>query len=141
MTRKREVLIIVAIVAAAIIAALVVESRQRFSGVVLAKELLVADLAGEPDKEVNVQLYTFAPGSSVPWHIHPDAHEFAYELEGTLTLQREGQDSESLKPGRAAYLAPNVIHRGLNLSRSQPAKLVVVRVKPKSKPLTTDVKP
>ena len=72
----------------------------------------------------------------MPWHVHPDAHEFVYELEGTLTLQREGQDSTSLKQGQAAYVAPNVVHRGLNLSRTEPTKLVVVRIKPKGAPDT-----
>jgi quercetin dioxygenase-like cupin family protein len=54
---------------------------------VKGKELLVADLAGEPDKEVNTQVYTFPPGASVPWHIQPDAHEFDYELDGALTAK------------------------------------------------------
>jgi quercetin dioxygenase-like cupin family protein len=141
MTRKTEALVVAAVVAFAIVAALVAESRQRFSGEVKGVELLVADLAGEPDKEVNVQVYTFPPGASVPWHIHPDAHEFNYELEGTLTLQREGQDSAALKQGEAIYIAPNVVHRGLNLSRTRQAKVVVVRVKPKAKPLVTEVEP
>jgi quercetin dioxygenase-like cupin family protein len=77
----------------------------------------------------------------VLWHIHPDAHEFDYVLEGTLTLLREGQNSRSLKQGEADYVAPNVIHRGLNLSRTQRAKVLTVRVKPKSAPLTTEVRP
>lgn len=141
MARKTEALVVAGVVALAVILALLVESQQRFSGEVRGKELLVADLVGEPDKEVNIQLYTFAPGTSVPWHIHADAHEFDYELEGTLTLQREGQGSTSLKPGEAIYIAPNVVHRGLNLSRTQAARIVVVRVKPKSKPLTTETRP
>jgi quercetin dioxygenase-like cupin family protein len=90
---------------------------------------------------VNVQLNTFPPASSVLWHIHPDAHEFDYVLEGTLTLLREGQDSRSLKQGEADYVAPNVVHRGLNLSRTQPAKVLSVRVKPKGAPLSTEVQP
>jgi quercetin dioxygenase-like cupin family protein len=141
MTRKRKALIATAIVALTIILALLLESQQRFSGEVRGRELLVADLEGEPDKEVNIQIYTFPPGSSVPWHIHPDAHEFDYGLQGVLTLQVEGKDSRSLRQGEAIYVPPNVIHRGLNLSHTQPAKLVVVRVKPKGRPLTTDTKP
>jgi len=77
----------------------------------------------------------------VPWHIHPDAHEFNYELDGVLTLQIEGKDSRSLKQGEAVYVPPNVVHRGINLSRTQPAKIVVVRVKPKTKPLTVETTP
>ena len=56
-------------------------------------------------------------------------------------MQREGRDSTSLRPGEAVYIAPNVVHRGLNLSRTRPAKVVVVRVKPKGTPLVTEVEP
>ena len=46
-----------------------------------------------------------------------------------------------LKSGYAVYVAPNVVHRGVNVSRTQAAKLVVVRVKPKDEPLTKEVQP
>jgi len=121
--------------------ALFVERPQHAPGDVKAKELLVADLAGAPGKEVNIQVYTFPPGAAVPWHIHPDAHEFDYQLEGALTLQTDGEGSKVLKRGDAVYVAPNVVHRGVNVSRTQAAKIFVVRVKPKDKPLTTEVQP
>ena len=121
--------------------ALALEARSRATGVVKGEQLLVADLAGEPGKEVDMQVYTFPPGASVAWHIHPDAHEFDYEIDGTLTLNYEGQESKALKRGEAVYVPPNVVHRGVNLSRTQPARVVVVRVKPKDQPLTTEVNP
>ncbi|MGA8691306.1 MAG: cupin domain-containing protein [Methyloceanibacter sp.] len=136
-----KALITTAVVAATIGLALLLERSAHTPGEVKGEQLLVADLAGEPDKEVNMQLYTFPPGASVPWHIHADAHEFDYELEGTVTLQIEGQGSKPLKQGEAVYVAPNVMHRGLNVSRTQPAKVLVVRVKPKESPLTTEVQP
>jgi uncharacterized RmlC-like cupin family protein len=46
-----------------------------------------------------------------------------------------------LKRGEAVYVAPNVVHRGLNVSRTEPAKIVVIRVKPKDQPLTKEVEP
>ncbi|MGB6908775.1 MAG: cupin domain-containing protein, partial [Methyloceanibacter sp.] len=64
-----------------------------------------------------------------------------YQLEGALTLQKEGEGAEILKRGEAVYVAPNVVHRGLNVSRTQAAKIMVVRVKPKDRPLTTEVEP
>jgi quercetin dioxygenase-like cupin family protein len=136
-----KALISVGVVVCVIGLALVLERSPHAPGAVTGEQLLVADLAGEPGKEVNMQVYTFPPGASVPWHIHADAHEFDYELEGTLTLQIEGQGSKPLKQGEAVYVAPNVVHRGLNLSRTQPAKIIVVRVKPKDRPLTTEVQP
>ena len=46
-----------------------------------------------------------------------------------------------LKRGEAVYVAPNVVHRGVNISRTQAVRIFVVRVKPKGKPLTTEVQP
>jgi quercetin dioxygenase-like cupin family protein len=136
-----KALVTTAVVAVAVVAALVLERSAHAPGEVTSEQLLVADLAGEPDKEVNIQLYTFPPGASVPWHIHPDAHEFDYQLEGELMLQKDGEPTEVVKRGEAIYVAPNVVHRGLNVSRAQPAKIFVVRVKPKDRPLTTEVQP
>jgi quercetin dioxygenase-like cupin family protein len=106
---------------------------------VTAKELLQQALQGEPGKEVNMQVYTFPPGASVPWHIHPDAHEFDYAISGTLTLEIEGEPKRELKTGEAVYVPPNVVHRGMNLSETEPMQVFVVRVKPKDAPLTTIV--
>jgi quercetin dioxygenase-like cupin family protein len=106
---------------------------------VTAKELLQQALQGEPGKEVNMQVYTFPPGASVPWHIHPDAHEFDYAISGTLTLEIEGEPKREVKAGEAVYVPPNVVHRGMNLSTTEPMQVFVVRVKPKDAPLATIV--
>ena len=105
---------------------------------VVSQDLYVKDFAGDPTKEVRAQLYTFPPHSSVPWHIHPDAHEMAYIIEGTLTFERAGQPPKDIKAGEAEYLEPNVVHRGLN-NGDVPVKLFAVRIKPKYKPVTTEV--
>jgi quercetin dioxygenase-like cupin family protein len=107
---------------------------------VTARQLIAAALAGEEGKEVNVQVYTFAPGAVLPWHIHPDAHEVAYVLQGTLTFQRAGEEPREIKTGEADYLAPNIVHRGMNQG-DEPVKLYVVRIKPKDKPLVEEVPP
>jgi quercetin dioxygenase-like cupin family protein len=74
----------------------------------------------------------------LPWHIHPDADEIAYIIEGTFTFQRAGEQPKVLHAGEADYVEPNVVHRGMNLSDA-PVKLFVVRIKPKDKPLVTEV--
>jgi len=107
---------------------------------VTAEQLIAAALAGEEGKEVNAQLYTFPPGTVLPWHIHPDAHEIAYILEGALTFQRAGEEPKEIKAGEADYLPPNVVHRGMNKG-DRPVKLFVVRIKPKDKPLVEEVPP
>jgi quercetin dioxygenase-like cupin family protein len=109
-------------------------------GGAIAEQLIAQALAGDPSKEVNAQVYTFPPGTVLPWHIHPDAHEIAYILEGTLTFEREGEAPRELAAGEADYLAPNVVHRGLNRT-DKPVRLFVVRIKPKDKPLVEEVPP
>jgi quercetin dioxygenase-like cupin family protein len=105
---------------------------------VTGEQLLVAPLAGEETKEAVTHLYTFAPGSMLPWHIHPDAHEVAYVLAGDFTFEIEGKGKQALKTGEVFYLAPNLVHRGMN-EGTVPVKLYVVRIKPKDKPLVTEV--
>jgi quercetin dioxygenase-like cupin family protein len=119
------------------------------AGVVLAREpdsqsavtsqqLFAEAMAHEPDKEVKAQAYTFAPGAVLPWHIHPDAHEIAYVVEGDFSFQIEGEPVQELKAGEATYLRPNVVHRGMNRS-DKPVRLFVVRIKPKDAPLVVEV--
>ena len=133
---------IVCVVLAAGVAggSLVLAREPEGQSAVTAEQLIAAALAGEEGKEVNARLYTFPPGTVLPWHIHPDAHEIAYILEGTLTFQREGEDPKEIKAGEADYLPPNVVHRGMNKT-DRPVKLFVVRIKPKDKPLAEEVPP
>ena len=107
---------------------------------VTTEQLLAEALAGDPSREVNAQLYTFAAGTVLPWHIHPDAHEITYALEGTLTFERTGETPEEIAAGEAYYVAPNVVHRGANKT-GKPVRLFVVRIKPKDKPLVEEVPP
>ena len=105
-----------------------------------AEQLIAEALAGDPSKEVNAQFYTLLPGTVLPWHIHPDAHEITYIVEGALTFQRAGQEPKAIAAGEAAYLEPNVVHRGMNES-GRLVKFFVVRIKPKDKPLVEEVAP
>jgi quercetin dioxygenase-like cupin family protein len=136
----RKALISALVVAGVAGLALIAEHKAEATGQIKAEQVLVKDLAGEPDKEVNVQVYSFPPGASVPWHIHPDTHEFGYQLDGEFTLLINGEPSRILKVGDAFYVPPKIIHRGLNAGRT-PAKFMVVRVKPKGKPALVEVQP
>lgn len=106
-----------------------------------AQHLMTVPVAGDPSKEVDIQVYTFPPGSAVPWHIHPGAQEFEYELEGTLMIEEDGKPALALKAGEAFHLAPDVVHRGWNPSKTDVAKVYVVRIKPVGAPLAKIVEP
>ncbi len=135
---RRILLLLSAVLACGIGAGALLAREGEEAPKVEAQQLFVQELAGDPGKEVNAQLYVFPPGASVPWHIHPDAHEIAYVIEGTFTFEREGSPPQVMKAGEADYLAPNIVHRGTN-EGSVPVKLFVVRIKPKGAPLTTIV--
>ena len=109
-----------------------------YASKVEAHDIFLKEFAGDPTKEVKSQLYIFPPGAVLPWHIHPDAHEIAYVIEGTFTFERAGEAPKVMKAGDADYVAPNVVHRGMNLSDA-PVKLFVVRIKPKDAPLVEEV--
>jgi len=121
-------------------AALTLAREPQGPGAVSSEQLIAEALAGDPSKQVNARIYILPPGVVLPWHIHPDAHEISYVLEGTLTFQEAGEKPEEIDAGEAEYLAPNVVHRGLNKT-GKPVKLFVVRIKPKDKPLAEDVPP
>ena len=103
---------------------------------VTAKTVLQSDVKGGVFEEAVVQVYEFGPGAALPWHIHPDAHEIAYILDGALTLEIEGQGTRVFKQGDASHVAPNEVHRGF-ADATLGTRLVAVRFKPKDKPLVT----
>jgi quercetin dioxygenase-like cupin family protein len=136
--KMRTGVIALALFAAAAGSGLVLVREPERAGKIESQQLFLKELADDPSKEVNAQSYTFPPGAILPWHIHPDADEIAYIIEGTFTFQRASEEPKVLHAGEADYVEPNVVHRGMNLSDA-PVKLFVVRIKPKDKPLVTDV--
>jgi quercetin dioxygenase-like cupin family protein len=136
--KMRTGVIALALFAAAAGSGLVLVREPERAGQIESQQLFLKELADDPSKEVNAQSYTFPPGAILPWHIHPDADEIAYIIEGTFTFQRASEEPKVLHAGEADYVEPNVVHRGMNLSDA-PVKLFVVRIKPKDKPLVTDV--
>jgi len=108
--------------------------------IVDSQQLIAEEIAGEPDKEAVTHVYGFPAGAVLPWHIHPDAHEVVYVLDGVFTMEVASESQKIYRAGESFYLAPNLVHRGMNKG-SVPAKIFVVRIKPKAKPLTQEVEP
>lgn len=136
--RMRGAVVVALLLGALVGGGLVLAREPDTSAKVEAQDLFLKDFAGDPSKEVKAQLYTFPAGAILPWHIHPDAHEVAYVIEGTFTFERAGEAPRVMSAGEADYVAPNVVHRGMNLSDA-PVKLFVVRIKPKGAPLVQEV--
>jgi len=130
--------VVVALAFAAGVAAHAVAAREPApsSAQVVARTILETDIKGGVFEQAVAQVYEFPPGAVLPWHIHADAHEIAYILEGVLTLEVEGQGVRIFKAGEASHVPPNAIHRG-SADEKLGTKLVAVRFKPKDKPLVT----
>src|ERR1700687_3102566 len=61
-------------------------------------------------REAVMALVELPPGSTEGRHTHP-AEVYAYVLEGTITLEAEGQPERALKAGDVFTIAPGQVHQ------------------------------
>jgi quercetin dioxygenase-like cupin family protein len=108
------------------------------ANLISVKEVVREDMIGMPGEEVIVQYVELKPGAAIPWHLHPDSHEISVVVEGSETLEVEGQGKRQVSAGEGFHIQPNVVHRGNN-DTGAPAKIVTVRIKPKDKPIMVPV--
>lgn len=101
-----------------------------------SQQLFQSDLKGVPGQEGLVFLVEFAPGQGLPWHVHPGGHELVYGLEGTVVIEEQTGTKVSVKRGDVNHLDPDIGHTVRNESNTV-AKVLVVRVKEKAKPIVS----
>jgi quercetin dioxygenase-like cupin family protein len=90
-----------------------------------------------PGREAVMAQVELPPGASEGKHTHP-AEVYGFVQEGTVTLEVDGQPTKAFKAGDVFSIGPGLVHQGHNKG-SAPAKLLVVFVAEKGKPLTTQV--
>jgi quercetin dioxygenase-like cupin family protein len=96
--------------------------------------LFSRDLSNIPGKEGTMLIVEYPPGGTDPVHRH-NAHAFVYVLEGSVIMQLKGSDPVTLQPGQTFYEGSDDIHVvGRNVSKTEPAKFLVVLVKNKGAP-------
>jgi quercetin dioxygenase-like cupin family protein len=83
-------------------------------------------------------LVTIQPGGKEGRHTHP-AEAFGYVVEGTLTLDVEGQPTATKNAGDSFFIGAGKIHEGQNKGTGV-VKIVAVFVTDKGKPLTTQAR-
>ncbi len=98
--------------------------------------LLKQDMA-IPGREAVMVSEELPAGSAEGRHTHP-AEVFAFVEEGSVSLEREGSPTVVLGTGEIFHVAPGQIHEARNYGNA-PARLSVVFVAEKDKPLTTQV--
>jgi len=97
--------------------------------------LMRQPLPDYPGKDGVLVAVEFAPGHVDAAHRHP-GHVFVYVLEGSVEMQMEGGELQTLKPGDTFYENPQDTHPvGRNVSKTQPAKLLVFFIADQKVPL------
>lgn len=104
----------------------------------IQRQILLRDdlgIAGHEGVMVRVEI---PPGAAEGYHTHP-ADVFAFLLEGEVVQELAGKPTVTLKAGDVFHVPAGVVHQATNKG-SVPAKIAVVFVAEKGKPLTTPVK-
>src|SRR6201999_1265191 len=68
-------------------------------------------LVGGNAENMIMQVVTIPPNGASPWHIHPDAHEISYVLEGAVKVQIDKQPDHVYKAGEGFHINANLVHR------------------------------
>ncbi len=100
--------------------------------------LIQTDLNNLPGQEVLISTSIWQPGYRLPWHMHPEGHEFTYVIEGEQTFEIDGVGTRVVKAGEVIYTPPNTAHFGRNATDKQ-SRTLVIRIKAKDKPVMTEV--
>ena len=89
------------------------------------QNLMAAELEGFSGAEVIVSRVQIPPNSSLPRHWHP-GEEFAYVLEGTVILRRDGKPDLTASKGELSKVALKEIH--FAMTADQGVELLIFRV-------------
>jgi quercetin dioxygenase-like cupin family protein len=99
-------------------------------------ELLKTAIEGMEGKEAIVYVAELPPGAAAGKHTHPGP-EFAYVLDGALTLEPQGQAPKTYKAGEVFHNAAKIVHDAKNASPTGPTKVLVFLLAEKGQPLAT----
>lgn len=98
--------------------------------------LFRTDVADVTDQEILVLEVSYPAGVESASHRH-NAHTIVYVLEGTVTMQVEGSEPQTLGPGEVFYETPEDVHSvSKNASDTEPAKILVFFLKEKGRVTT-----
>lgn len=103
------------------------------------KDVLKTALSVSAAQEVNVRRYDVPPGWASPEH-HHTGHMFLYVVEGTGTMETEGQ-TRTARSGEVLHQLPEKTMVMRNASASERLKFVVFQVGATGAPMIVAVKP
>ena len=93
-----------------------IASTQSAQGRPKLAQLLKADLQGQNQtvQETVVNLLEMAPSVGAPWHMHPGAQEIIFVIEGTLTVEIDGQGAKPVNAGEIILIPAETAHLARN---------------------------
>jgi quercetin dioxygenase-like cupin family protein len=97
----------------------------------MLETLLTAELEGAVGTDVIVSRVVIPPNTSLPRHWHP-GEEFAYVLEGSAILRREGKEDLTTSEGEVIKISLKEIHTAVTTDEG--ATILVFRVHEHGKP-------
>jgi quercetin dioxygenase-like cupin family protein len=101
--------------------------------------LVETPLAGVEGKSVIIKHFEFPPGYVGGKHSHTGP-VFVYVLEGKLTIDTKKSGSRSISAGELYQEPIGVTMQALNLSVTEPTKIVVFQVSDEEKPMMIQTK-
>ena len=106
------------------------EGRKSGQDLIL-KNLLSTELEGVKDTDVVVSRVTIPPNTSLPKHWHP-GEEFAYVLDGSVTLWQKGKRNVKGKKGDLVKVSLKQVHTAI--TGDEGVELLVFRVHERGQP-------
>ena len=97
-------------------------------------ELLRTPITELEGKEAHIWLAEIAPGAATGVHRHPTTR-FVYVVEGSVTVEIEGQPPRTYRAGEAFAEQPDTPHNFKNASASASAKGIGLQLAAKGQPL------
>jgi quercetin dioxygenase-like cupin family protein len=138
---RRRFLQLAAAVAAAPVSAEIVLAQAPQGGPKLT-QILRSDLQGQDQRvrETVVNVLEMPPGTAAPWHMHPGAQEILFVIEGSVTVEIEGQPLKVLKAGEIVLISAELPHLARNDGSGGARVLVTHSRADKEKPFVVVVK-
>jgi quercetin dioxygenase-like cupin family protein/DNA-binding CsgD family transcriptional regulator len=102
--------------------------------------LVQAGLERFPDLEALVTVGEYAPGGVNKRHAHLDCLEIIFVLQGAISTDIEGKGIQITSAGQVLCVHPDIVHQGRNASATDPAKLVIVKLKQKGSATTVSTR-
>ncbi|MBZ5648235.1 MAG: cupin domain-containing protein [Acidobacteriia bacterium] len=133
--RKPRAAFAAAFVVAVLVGTFAIQAQNAPQAPTVKRNILLKQDMKTPGYEAVMASVELPPGSAEGKHTHP-AEVYVFVQEGTILLELAGKPDATLKAGDIFYVAPGQVHQAINKGNVT-AKLAVVFVAEKGKPLTT----